>query len=257
VALLRVLPLPGSLRFQTSTVTDNYGLLTIPFGPNKLSKFLQTCLDGLAGRPEKPKGQAELQRPACNDSERPNIFLCACSNELSRESDSKSLLILPAVPSARPSTSQPQAPELPWTSTQSPRILIVDDNAANLHVLRAYLEKLWHHSSAITDADNGETALKAVEKSSDSKQGCGPQVIFKDMPMPIMNGLESTRRIRKLERERLGPEDENGKRSFIVAVTAMASKQEQGETFGAGVNRFVVKAIAISADEDTHGGVGI
>lgn len=113
----------------------------------------------------------------------------------------------------------------------------------NLRVLRAYLEKLWHHSSTITDANNGETALKAVEKSFDSEQGCGSKLIFKDMSMPIMVGFESTRRIRELERELLGPEDENGKRSFIVAVTGMASEQEQDEAFDAGVNRFVVKPL--------------
>jgi CheY-like chemotaxis protein len=113
----------------------------------------------------------------------------------------------------------------------------------NLRVLRASLEKLWHHSSTITDADNGETVLKAVEKSFDSEQGRGSKLIFKDMSMPIMDGFESTRRIRELERELLGPEDENGKRSFIVAVTGMASEQEQGEAFDAGVNRFVAKPL--------------
>jgi CheY-like chemotaxis protein len=45
-----------------------------------------------------------------------------------------------------------------------------------------------------------------------------------DMSMHVVDGFESIRRIRELERERLGPEDENGKRSFVVAVTGMASE---------------------------------
>jgi CheY-like chemotaxis protein len=61
-------------------------------------------------------------------------------------------------------------------------------------------------------------------RNLDSEQGCGPQLIFMDMSMHVVDGFESIRRIRELERERLGPEDENGKRSFVVAVTGMASE---------------------------------
>lgn len=61
-------------------------------------------------------------------------------------------------------------------------------------------------------------------RNLDSEQGCGPQLIFMDMSMHIMDDFESISRIQELERERLGPEDENGKRSFIVAVTGTASE---------------------------------
>ena len=69
------------------------------------------------------------------------------------------------------------------------KILLVDDNTANLQVLRESLEGLGHK---ILVAKNGVSALAIVEKA-------GPDLILPDIMMPEMDGYKLTAEIRCLE----------------------------------------------------------
>jgi CheY-like chemotaxis protein len=55
--------------------------------------------------------------------------------------------------------------------------------------------------------------------------------------MPVMNGIESTFKIRELERER------NAKPAMIVALTGLASAEAQQEAFSSGINLFLTKPV--------------
>lgn len=55
--------------------------------------------------------------------------------------------------------------------------------------------------------------------------------------MPIMNGIESTFKIRELERE------SHLKPAMIVALTGLASAEAQQEAFSSGINLFLTKPV--------------
>lgn len=59
--------------------------------------------------------------------------------------------------------------------------------------------------------------------------------------MPICDGLEATRRIRAHEREKgLQP-------AFIIALTAHASKKDEEECYGAGLDEFLTKPVSVAS----------
>lgn len=76
------------------------------------------------------------------------------------------------------------------------RILVVEDNEINQSLARAMLEFLGQQ---VTVVDNGEQALKWL-----SREGSAVDLIFMDMQMPILDGLETTRRWRQIEASQAG-----------------------------------------------------
>ena len=92
-------------------------------------------------------------------------------------------------------------------------ILVVEDNAINLRLITAALTRLGHKVDSATD---GQIALdKFRENTYDA--------ILMDIMMPVMDGLTSTREIRKLEAARPSAQR---KRVKIIAVSAKSSFTE-------------------------------
>lgn len=58
-----------------------------------------------------------------------------------------------------------------------------------------------------------------------------------DISMPVMDGMEATREIRKLERER------RQKPALIIALTGLGSASSQQEAFSNGINIFLTKPV--------------
>lgn len=116
------------------------------------------------------------------------------------------------------------------------RILLVEDNAFNQMVAVDTLESTIENVT-IDVAENGQEALdkiKVYESSSwDSDKKFPYDIVLMDMMMPVMDGLEATREIRKLN-ERL-------KDIPIIALTANAIKEEVQKCYEAGMNDFVTK----------------
>ncbi|MCC3371577.1 PAS domain S-box protein [Cohnella sp. REN36] len=112
------------------------------------------------------------------------------------------------------------------------RILIAEDNEVNLRVLIGMVEKLGYRPIAVR---NGIEALEAVNRSRFD-------LVFMDVQMPVLNGLEATRRIH----QSLPPEE----RPYIVAVTANALVGDRERYMEAGMNDYVSKPLqsAIVAD---------
>jgi len=103
-----------------------------------------------------------------------------------------------------------------------PRILVVDDKAENRTALVTLLEIVGFE---VTEAENG---LEAVERFELWR----PDLIWMDIRMPVMDGLEATRRIRATEA---------GRRTAIVAITASAWVEEQEPILAAGCDEIVRK----------------
>jgi len=102
------------------------------------------------------------------------------------------------------------------------RILVADDNPANLLLLKSLLEEAGF---LVLEAKNGKEAVAVYKKES-------PDFIWMDMRMPLMDGYEATRRIRSLP---------NGIAVKIVAVTASVLKNQRLEILKAGCDDVVFK----------------
>ncbi len=132
-------------------------------------------------------------------------------------------LLLPfecAVPSAQ-AAATPDAGEPPM------RVLVVDDFHVNRAVLRALLQRRGH---AVTEAEDG---LEAVDRVCADP----PDLVFMDLDMPRLDGLEATRRIRQLE--------EGRRHTPIVALTGKAFEEDIRRTRDAGMDAHVAKPVQL------------
>lgn len=103
-------------------------------------------------------------------------------------------------------------------------LLLVEDEPLNQEVARMILGQIGF---VIDAADNG---LEAVERCVNQKY----DLVLMDMQMPIMNGLEATRRIRQRSKNTRTP---------IVAMTANAFTEDREACLSAGMNDFVSKPV--------------
>jgi len=111
---------------------------------------------------------------------------------------------------------------------QGLKILIAEDDEISGSFLTEILKKFGLISDWVF---NGEDAVKACKKRN-------YDIVFMDCLMPVMNGFDATRQIRRMEA---------GKRhTIIIAVTAYAMKQEIGQSLQAGMNDYLIKPIDIN-----------
>lgn len=109
-------------------------------------------------------------------------------------------------------------------------VLIVEDDLMNFKLLSRLLKKLGY---ATDHAENGEVGCRMFQQGS-------YRIVFMDVAMPVMDGIEATRRIRALP---------TGKDIPIVAVTANALKVHKDECFSAGMNDYLTKPVSIGKIE--------
>ncbi|WP_428239817.1 response regulator [Gynuella sp.] len=111
------------------------------------------------------------------------------------------------------------------TESHKLKILAVDDNAANLKLLAALLDDL---NIDVTTASSGKDALVVIEHNTFD-------LIFMDIQMPQMDGIETTERIRSNEGNRV--------RTPIVALTAHALAGEKENLLARGLDDYLTKPI--------------
>lgn len=108
------------------------------------------------------------------------------------------------------------------------KLLLVDDHDVVRTGLKSFFESQTGFE-VVGEAGNGIEAIQAVEKLC-------PDVVVMDITMPIMDGLEATRRL-----------SEHCPRSSVLALTVHADKQYFFEMLAAGASGYVTKQAA--ADE--------
>jgi signal transduction histidine kinase/CheY-like chemotaxis protein len=104
----------------------------------------------------------------------------------------------------------------------SRRLLIVEDQLENRQLLHKLLAPLGFD---LREAVNGEEAVTQFEQWQ-------PDLVFMDIRMPIMNGLEATRRIKAIDER---------KHTTVVALTAHALEEERRTILAAGFDDFIRK----------------
>ena len=137
-----------------------------------------------------------------------------------------------------------------------PRLLLVDDNIINLTLLRTYMRKRQYN--IVDEAENG---LEAVNKFSEKSDGY--DIIFMDISMPILDGFGASRQIRTIESSRRNAAAESPgveasgtdvkesdvkkfehQPALIIALTGLASTQDQSEALSSGIDLFLTKPVA-------------
>lgn len=107
----------------------------------------------------------------------------------------------------------------------TPRILLVEDNQVNRKIVISMLKS---HNMTCDVALNGSEALKAIsEKDYD--------IVFMDCQMPIMDGYESTAKIRLMEGDK--------KHTTIIAMTANAMEGDRQKCIDAGMDDYISKPV--------------
>lgn len=120
----------------------------------------------------------------------------------------------------------PPDPLTPLLAQQLPlRILLVEDVAVNQKVARQMLHRLGYRADV---ANNGKEALASLHRQSYN-------VVFMDVQMPEMDGLEATKLIRQ---EWLSPLD-----PWIIAMTAHAMQGDKEECLRVGMNDYISKPV--------------
>lgn len=122
----------------------------------------------------------------------------------------------------------PTAPAEAAPAAKGPVILIAEDNTINMTLIRYMLQKLYP-ACILHEAGNGQEAIEMYPK-------CQPDIVLMDMQMPIMDGLNATRNIRKLEAEL-------NRRSAIIALTANAMAGERENCLNAGMDEYLTKPL--------------
>ena len=130
-----------------------------------------------------------------------------------------------ALPARAPEALPPPAPALPLSHTPALRVLVVDDHPVNRDYMQALLTHFGH---SVTLSANGRQAVDAVAQGSFD-------VVLMDLHMPIMDGFDATRAIRKLPPP--------GGRVIIVALTADAFRETREAAKRTGMNDFLAKPV--------------
>ncbi len=105
-------------------------------------------------------------------------------------------------------------------------ILVVEDTKTNQMVIQLMLSRLGYN---VTLADNGQEALKLVSNNNEF------DLIFMDISMPVMDGIEATKLIRA---EQINVP--------IIALTAHTMENDKEECLNVGMNDFVLKPMRIN-----------
>ena len=121
-------------------------------------------------------------------------------------------------------TEQPQR-----VDPEGKKVLLVEDNELNTEIAKFLLEK---EGFTVVTAGNGQEAVDAFSQSAPYEYA----VIFMDIMMPVMNGLEAARKIRALKRE-------DALQIPIIAMSANAFQDDIEGSLAAGMNDHLMKPL--------------
>jgi two-component system, cell cycle response regulator DivK len=104
------------------------------------------------------------------------------------------------------------------------RILIVEDNQANMKLVSILLERVGHTVLCAVDAETGMTLARAEH----------PDLILMDIQLPGMDGLAATALLKQDPATATIP---------VIALTALAMKDDKEKTLAAGCDAYIAKPL--------------
>ena len=116
----------------------------------------------------------------------------------------------------------------PRSHVKAQHIMIVEDHPVNADTISSYLNA---HGFGVLQVSNGQEALDKVTSFR-------PDLILMDVHMPIMDGLEATRRIR-------ANADPTIAQIPIIALTALAMSSDRKDCLEAGANEYISKPVSL------------
>ena len=123
-----------------------------------------------------------------------------------------------------PVINKSQEPTLKQFATEKPEILLVDDNQINRNVASKILTK---SGCNVVEVSGGQAAIELVKKTHFD-------MIFMDIQMPEMDGIEATHKLKALKLENLPP---------IIAMTAYSMEEDREKFLGQGLDDYLAKPI--------------
>lgn len=115
----------------------------------------------------------------------------------------------------------------PGPAALSGRVLLVEDNTANLQIIAL---RLRQDGADVVTASNGQEALERIEESESLNRAF--DVVVMDMQMPVIDGYEAVRRLRSRGFDRP-----------IIALTASAREEDRAECLRLGCDEHLFKPV--------------
>ncbi|KAK4240458.1 hybrid signal transduction histidine kinase B [Achaetomium macrosporum] len=218
-----------------------------PIGPKKLASVLRSALKAKVNggtvqrRATEPANGAALTihggLPTIQDILSPPPLLTPGLEGPASSPRSKTLSLSEPSEETRQPPQTNAALQLQTQPTRRQHLILVDDNPINIKLLTQLVRKLNH---TFATASDGREAVRQYKNSLEGGQGCRFDLVFMDINMPVMNGFEATREIRRLET------DAQVSRCKVVALTGLSSEVSKSEASASGLDMFLTKPVKMS-----------
>ncbi len=137
----------------------------------------------------------------------------------------------PSAGPKRPATYPDDTPLSP--NQQRKKVLLVDDNATNRKIVELILKR---QDISFETAVDGQDAVEKFQQFA-------PDVVLMDISMPVMDGFDATRAIRKIESA-----NDNGA-CQIIGLTAHSTEDDRAACLAAGMNEHVAKPVKMATNK--------
>ncbi|KAL2680454.1 hypothetical protein Neosp_008055 [[Neocosmospora] mangrovei] len=240
-------------RTQTKALAELSKIIEVvpqPCGPRKLAQVFKRCIQRIEEIAESESLRDGLLTPPeqspTDDVKIETVDVVPVESTPDDEGDLTPVPSETTLPLPSPTPLDPETPLLAEdggqleeanqkqeTEPTTTHVLLVDDNKINLQLLVMFMKKC---KFTYEEAENGQEALdKFTQRNLNSKKRF--DYILMDISMPVMNGIEATKRIRQVEREnQIQP-------TTVLALTGLASSDARRDVLSAGVDVFLPKPV--------------
>ncbi|KAG4442811.1 hypothetical protein IFR05_001692 [Cadophora sp. M221] len=189
----------------------NVVLLSNPFGPRKFQQIIDSCL--------------RIRHSLLEGS------VVGVIPDINSNPPAETTVLVSQTRTPSPTNDDLKTTPVSDIKQVGPSLLLVEDNPINLRLLITSVSRMGY---PFTTATNGLEAVEAYKASA-------TQIIlvFMDIQMPVMDGIEASREIRSYERQNSLP------RSVIVALTALDSPDAKQAAIDSGVDLFFTKPVSV------------